>query len=145
MHLQDKSVGFYGSVPIVAGTVPIAVGAALAAKLDKSASISVAYLGDGAIEEGVVQESLNLASNVITHHICCGNNFFASHMHIDIRQKFSQTSRLAEVNGIQNYVVDGNDVVAVSEVMKTLSSDARRNSKPGFIEAVTFRWLGHVD
>ena len=61
MHLWDQPNGFYGSVPIVSGTVSLAVGAGLAAKLQNSEDISVAYLGDGAIEEGVVHESLNLA------------------------------------------------------------------------------------
>ena len=61
MHLWNQGVGFFGSVPIVAGTVALAVGAGLAAKLQKKADVAVAYLGDGAIEEGVVHESLNLA------------------------------------------------------------------------------------
>ena len=62
MHLIDKSNGFFGSVPIVAGTVPLATGAALSAKMKKNSQIAVSYFGDGAIEEGIVHESLNLAS-----------------------------------------------------------------------------------
>ena len=61
MHLFDDSIGFYGSVPIVAGTVPLAVGSALASKFKSDGLVSISYLGDGAIEEGVVHESLNLA------------------------------------------------------------------------------------
>ena len=61
MHLLDESVGFYGSVPIVSGTVPLAVGASLSAKLNDSNNIAVSYFGDGAVEEGVVHESMNLA------------------------------------------------------------------------------------
>ena len=61
MHLWDQPNGFYGSTPIVAGTVPLAVGAAIASKLQNKNDIGLAYLGDGAIEEGVVHESLNLA------------------------------------------------------------------------------------
>ena len=146
MHLQNRAVGFYGSVPIVAGTVPVAVGAALAVKLDQSDAIAVAYLGDGAMEEGVVHESLNLASVMNLPIIfVVENNFFASHMHIESRQIFAQTSRFAEANGIDSMVVDGNNVAAVSDAMHKLASNARENGKPGFIEAVTFRWLGHVD
>jgi len=146
MHLQNRSVGFYGSVPIVAGTVPVAVGSALAAKLDKSHAVAVAYLGDGAMEEGVVHECLNLAGVMNLPIIfVVENNFFASHMHIDSRQTFARTSRFAEVNGVDSMVVDGNDVAAVSNAMDVLVSNARKNRKPGFIEAVTFRWLGHVD
>ena len=58
---MNQPSGFYGSVPIVSGTVPLAVGAGLAAKLQGSDDIAVAYFGDGAIEEGVVHECLNLA------------------------------------------------------------------------------------
>ena len=61
MHLFDQSSGFYGSVPIVAGTVSLAVGAAMAAKMQGTNDIGVAYIGDGAVEEGVVHESFNLA------------------------------------------------------------------------------------
>jgi len=61
MHLWDQPNGFYGSVPIVSGTVSLAVGAALAAKMQGGGDVGVAYLGDGAVEEGVVHESLNLA------------------------------------------------------------------------------------
>ena len=61
MHLFDKESGFYGSVPIVAGTVSLAVGAAMAAKMQESNDIGLAYIGDGAVEEGVVHEALNLA------------------------------------------------------------------------------------
>ena len=61
MHMWDQPNGFYGSVPIVAGTVSLAVGAGLAAKMQKTGDIAVAYLGDGACEEGIVHESLNFA------------------------------------------------------------------------------------
>ena len=61
MHLFDQASGFYGSVPIVAGTVSLAVGAAMAAKMQGTKDIGLAYIGDGAVEEGVVHESLNLA------------------------------------------------------------------------------------
>ena len=61
MHLYDQPNGFYGSVPIVAGTVELAVCAAMAARLQRTNDIGVAYIGDGAVEEGVVHESLNLA------------------------------------------------------------------------------------
>ena len=63
MHLIDKSVGFYGSVPIVSGTVSLAVGTSLSTALKKSNNLTVIYLGDGATEEGVVHEALNFAKN----------------------------------------------------------------------------------
>ena len=146
MHMQDRQNGFYGSVPIVAGTVPLAVGAALAAKMDGNGDVAVAYLGDGAVEEGVVQESLNLAAimNVPVIFVV-ENNLFASHMHISLRQNHASTCRFADAHGLEYQLVDGNDIVKVSEAANSMIDAARHTGRPGFIEAVTYRWLGHVD
>lgn len=146
MHLWDESSGFYGSVPIVSGTVPIAVGAAMAAKLQKTDDVAVVYIGDGAIEEGVVHESLNLAKiqNAPVLFVI-ENNLFASHMHISLRQPSNKTSRFAIANHIPYKVVDGNDVIAVSNSAKKFIDNSRKGSGPSFLECVTYRWYGHVD
>ena len=146
MHLWDQSVGFYGSVPIVAGTVSLAVGAGIAARLQKTSDIAVAYFGDGACEEGVVHESLNLASIQKDPVLfVVENNLFASHMHISMRQPKESSARFAEANNIPYRVVDGNDVIAVAKAADELINDAREGKGPGFLEAVTYRWYGHVD
>lgn len=146
MHLWDQSVGFYGSVPIVAGTVSLAVGAGIAARLQNTSDIAVAYFGDGACEEGVVHESLNLASIQKDPVLfVVENNLFASHMHISMRQPKESASRFAEANNIPYRVVDGNDVIAVAKAANELINDAREGKGPGFLEAVTYRWYGHVD
>jgi len=146
MHLWDQSKGFYGSVPIVAGTVALAVGAGLAAKLQKTGDVAVAYMGDGAVEEGVVHESLNLAriQNIPVIFVI-ENNLFASHMHISIRQPSDATARFAVANDIPAKVIDGNDVIAVAEAAEEAVTRARAGGGPSFIEAVTYRWYGHVD
>lgn len=146
MHLCDLENGFYGSVPIVAGTVPLAVGAGLAAKMCKSEDIAVAYLGDGAIEEGVVHESLNMARMLKAPVLfAVENNLFASHMHISLRQPKDATARFSAANDIPYAVVDGNDVIAVRNAAAKLIEAARAGAGPGFLEAVTYRWYGHVD
>lgn len=146
MHLWDGPRGFYGSVPIVAGTVPLAVGAALAAKLTGVDDVGVSYLGDGAVEEGTVQESLNLARVLgVPVLFVVENNFFSSHMHIGLRQPSNATARFAQAHDISFSVVDGNDVVAVKNAARQLVEQARAGMGPGFLEAVTYRWLGHVD
>ena len=146
MHLWDQPNGFYGSVPIVSGTVPLAVGAALAAKLQGGGDVGVAYLGDGAVEEGVVHESLNLARMLKAPAIfVVENNLFASHMHISLRQPKESTARFAFANDIPYEIVDGNDVVKVRLAAARLIEHARSGHGPGFLEAVTYRWYGHVD
>ncbi|MGE0160035.1 MAG: thiamine pyrophosphate-dependent dehydrogenase E1 component subunit alpha [Gemmatimonadales bacterium] len=146
MHLWDVPHGFYGSVPIVAGTVPLAVGAAHAAKLQGRDDVGVCYFGDGAAEEGVVLESLNLASMLrVPVLFVAENNFFSSHLHIGFRVPFNSTARLAAVSDIQYKIVDGNDVLAVRRAAEELIRQARSEGRPAFLEAATFRWYGHVD
>ena len=146
MHLWDKSNGFYGSVPIVAGTVPIALGAGLAAKFDGLGDIAIAYMGDSAVEEGVVHESLNLASLLkIPIIFVVENNMFGSHMHISQRQPLYSAARFAVANGIESRVIDGNNIIEVINTSKELINNARNKNQPGFIEAFTYRWYGHVD
>ena len=146
MHLWDRPNGFYGSVPIVAGTVPLAVGAGLAAKMQGKTDIAVAYFGDGAIEEGVAHESFNLASHFkIPILFICENNFFSSHMHLSQRQPSQLMSRFAHANNIPSEVVDGNNVVEVNKIAQTQIKNIRDGKGPQFLEAVTFRHYGHVD
>lgn len=144
-HLYGRDSGFAESVPIVAATIPIAVGAALAAKLDGSDALAVSYFGDGAIEEGAAQESLNLAATMhLPVMFVCENNLFASHMHIKLRQPYDSTTRFAEAHAIPAVAVDGNDVVAVAKAAAIAVERARSNGGPSYIEAVTYRWRGHV-
>ena len=146
MHLWDQPNGFYGSVPIVAGTVPLAVGAGLAARLRGVDDIGVSYFGDGAVEEGGVQESMNLAKVLGAQVLfVVENNLFSSHMHITLRQPSNSTARFAVAQSIPCEVVDGNDVTAVTDATDRLVAGIRRGEGPAFLEAVTFRWLGHVD
>ncbi len=145
MHLYAPETGFHGSVPIVAGTVPVAVGAALAAKMDGSDSVAVPVFGDGACEEGGVHEALNMASIMKLPVIfVVENNLYSSHLDINLRQPFDSVARFAQAHGIETEVVDGNDVVATRLAMERLVTRARNGDGPGFLEAVTYRWRGHV-
>lgn len=145
MHIVSEAYGFGGSVPIVSATIPVAVGAGLAMKLSNSKSIAVSYFGDGTSEEGVLHESLNIASYYNLPVIfVCENNLFSSHMHISERQKFDSISRFADSHGIDFSVIDGNNIEKVMEVAKKAIELARSKRKPFFIEAITYRWKGHV-
>jgi acetoin:2,6-dichlorophenolindophenol oxidoreductase subunit alpha len=145
MHLYAPEVGFEGSVPIVGATIPISAGAALAAKFDGNGAVAVGYFGDGACEEGVFHETLNMASVMKLPMIfVCENNLYSSHLDIKLRQPTDSVARFAKSSSIAVEVVDGNDVVAIQRASQKLVQSARDGKGPGFLEAVTFRWRGHV-
>lgn len=145
MHLTARASGFYGSVPIVGATIPIAVGAGLAAKMDGRGDIAVSYFGDGATEEGSFHESLNLAVMLGAPVLfVCENNLFSSHLHIDLRQPRDSISRFADAHDIPFARVDGNDVVEISRVAGEAVTAMRAGGGPRFLECVTYRWRGHV-
>jgi acetoin:2,6-dichlorophenolindophenol oxidoreductase subunit alpha len=145
MHLYDANAGFHGSVPIVAATISIAVGAALAAKMDGNGAIAVTFFGDGAIEEGVLHESLNLASSqALPVLFVCENNLFSSHLDIELRQPGNRTARFADAHGIAAESVNGNDVSQVAISAREAIARIRGSSAPAFLELVTYRHRGHV-
>jgi len=145
MHLLDRANNFFGSVPIVGATIPIATGAALAAKMDAVGEIAVSYLGDGATEEGVFHESLNLASVFKLPAIyVVENNLYSSHLHISLRQPYDSVCRHAAAHGVAWQRVDGNDTVALALAAGNAIAAARAGAGPQLIEAVTYRWRGHV-
>ena len=145
MHICSPENGFIGSVPIVAATIPIAVGAGLTVKIKKSSALAVSYFGDGATEEGVFHESLNLASYYkLPVLFICENNLFSSHMHISQRQPFNSILRFAEPNGIQSAQVDGNNLLEMDRIANKAIVHIRNDNGPFIIEAVTYRFKGHV-
>lgn len=145
MHLFAKDVGFYGSVPIVAGTIPLAVGAGMAAKMDGKGDIAIAFFGDGACEEGVFHECLNIAANFkLPIAFVVENNLFSSHLDIHLRQPSDRIARFAEAAKMNCVTLDGNDVVTLMDEAGKLIDAARRGEGPCLIEAVTYRWRGHV-
>ena len=145
MHIIDNKNGFRGSVPIVGATIPIATGAGLAAKMDKTGDIAISYFGDGACEEGVLHESLNMASvmNLPVLYVC-ENNLFSSHLHIELRQPSNTTARFADAHRIKNNTVDGNDVVGMYKLLVKEITEMRNSSRPFYLETFTYRWRGHV-
>jgi len=121
------------------------VGAALAAKKDGNGDVAVAWFGDGATEEGVFHESLNLAAAwELPVLFVCENNLFSSHMHIRLRQPTDKVARFAEANCVSAETIDGNDVVKVASVAADMIGRARDGNGPAFLEAITYRWRGHV-
>jgi TPP-dependent pyruvate/acetoin dehydrogenase alpha subunit len=145
MHLLAAEQGILGTVPIVAGTVPLSVGAAMAYKMRRESNVAVAFFGDGTLEEGHVHESMNLAALYRLPVIfICENNLYSSHMHWTERRVSDNLDQAGEFHSIPSSRVDGNDVEAVYEAAAAAVARARSGEGPSFLECRTFRWRGHV-
>lgn len=145
MHLVDIKSGFIGSAPIVSGTIPLALGAALNSSLKNKKKITYVFFGDGACEEGVVHECFNLAKLYkLPIVFIIENNLFSSHLDLNFRQPSNKMSRFGDANLIKNFTVDGNDVVKISNIINTQSKFLKSGQGPILIECITYRWLGHV-
>ena len=145
MHLASPEVGLPGSSAIVAGTIPLAVGAALAFSTQKKDSVSVAFFGDGAANEGVWYESLNFASlKKLPVIFVCENNLYSTHMPISACLTDTRIYKKAELFKMPGVRIDGNNVVEVFKTAERAIEDARCGKGPTLIECMTYRWRGHV-
>lgn len=145
MHLIAPEVGLLGTVPLVAATIPIAVGAALASKLRGDKRVSVAFFGDGATEEGHFHEALNLAAVYRLPVIfVCENNLYSSHMYVLERQPEDNLYESGKAHGIPGIRLDGNDVLVVYQASVKAAERARSGDGPTLLEFRTYRWRGHV-
>jgi TPP-dependent pyruvate/acetoin dehydrogenase alpha subunit len=144
MHLMDPDVGMVMSVPIVSSGIPLAVGHALAFKIDKSKQISVSFFGDASMEEGVFHESLNFASlNSLPILFVCENNYYSVYTPLRDRQPSRCLSKLGEAHGIETLTVDGNNLFAVAKVARECINSMKQKSKPILLILDTYRYREH--
>lgn len=144
MHLISRECNFIGSAPIVAGTVSLAVGAALASKIRNDKKVTVSFFGDGATGEGVLYESLNFSAlKNLPIIFACENNLYSTHLPIKECRPNKPIFEIAKPFGITSFQVDGNDALKVYETTKE-AIDLCRNGHPVFIEFLTYRLRGHV-
>lgn len=145
MHLTSPDVGLPGSSAIVSGTIPLAVGAALAFSIQKKNGVSVAFFGDGAVNEGVFFESLNFASlKKLPVIFICENNLYSTHMPISACLANTDIYKMSEAFNISSVRIDGNNVMEVFETANKAINYARCGMGPTLIECMTYRWRGHV-
>ena len=146
MHVLITDKGYLASTPIVAGTISLAVGSALAATLTGDNRVTVSFFGDGATGEGALYESLNFAAlKKLPILFVCENNLYSTHMPIrECRPLAAPIHEIAKPFGISSSSVDGNDVLAVYESAKNAIEHCRRGNGPVFLEALTYRFRGHV-
>lgn len=145
MHLAAPDNGIFGTVPLVAATIPLAVGAALAAKLRGTDQVAVAFFGDGATDEGHFHESLNLAALYALPVIfVCENNIYSTHLTLKERRMKDNIVESAAYHGLAGVLVDGNDVTSVYRAAESAVARARSGGGPTLLECRTYRWRGHV-
>ena len=147
MHIADFGIGMLGANGIVAGGLPIAGGAAVAAQLEGGGKVVVLFFGDGATNEGEFHEVLNLASIwKLPLIFACENNGYGVNTPVKYATGLDHVSdRAAGGYGIPGVVVDGNDVEAVYEATKKAVADVRAGGGPVFLEFLTYRWRGHFE
>jgi pyruvate/2-oxoglutarate/acetoin dehydrogenase E1 component/TPP-dependent pyruvate/acetoin dehydrogenase alpha subunit len=144
MHIADVVHGNLGATGIVGGNIPVAVGAALAQKLQGTDRVVLCFFGDGASNTGNFHEALNMASlwNLPVVFVA-ENNMYAMSVPWAKASKLPNIADRACAYGIPGVVVDGMDVLAVRAEVARAVERARRGEGPTLIEAKTYRWFGH--
>jgi len=144
MHIADVDNGNLGANGIVGGGIPIAVGAALTAKMKKMDYVVLCYFGDGATNEGSFHESLNLASIwKLPVVFLCENNQYGMSGPVKEMVNITDLSQRSGAYGIPGVTIDGNDIFAVMNATDEAVKRARAGEGPTLIEAKTYRWKGH--
>jgi pyruvate dehydrogenase E1 component alpha subunit len=146
MHVSDPDCGILNANAIVGGGLPMAVGAAYAAHLQRRQTVTVAFFGDGAVAEGTFHESLTMAALwALPVVFACENNLYAEMSHISLHMKDPDVHHRAPAYGLAGRVVDGNDAVAVYEAASEAVERARAGGGPTLLECKTYRWRGHFE
>ena len=144
MHLFDASRRFYGGYAIVGGGLPVAVGLALADRMQQRRRVTACFFGDGAVAEGEFHESLNLAALwQLPVLFLCENNLYAMGTALSRHQAQTDIARKAESYGIPSSAVDGMDVLAVEEAARRAADQVRREGRPYLLELRTYRFRAH--
>ncbi len=144
MHLFDAQTNFYGGNAIVGGGLPLAVGMALADKMQNKPAVTCCFFGDGAVAEGVFHECMNLAA---LWHLpllfACENNLYAMGTRLDLAQSVTDLTKKAAAYAIPAAAVDGMDVLAAEAAARKAAAAVRAGNGPYFLEFRTYRFRAH--
>ncbi|HVC21591.1 MAG TPA: pyruvate dehydrogenase (acetyl-transferring) E1 component subunit alpha [Vicinamibacterales bacterium] len=144
MHLFDAATRFYGGNAIVGGGLPVAVGLALADRMQGRPRVTACFFGDGAVAEGEFHEAMNLASLwKLPVLFLCENNLYAMGTRIERAQAQVDLVRKAESYAMPADAVDGMDVMAVEAAARRAAEAVRQGSGPRFLECRTYRFRAH--
>lgn len=144
MHIFDKERRFYGGNAIVGAGLPLAVGLALADKMQGRDRVSACFFGEGAVAEGEFHESLNLAQLwQLPVLFVCENNLYAMGTALERSESEIDIHAKAASYGIASVAVDGMDVVAVEAAAFAATESIRKGRGPRFMECRTYRFRAH--
>jgi len=144
MHLFDRATRLFGGNAIVGGGLPLAVGLALAEKMQGSGRLTACFFGDGAVAEGAFHESMNLAALWrLPILFCCENNLYAMGTALERYESQTDLCVKAASYGMTATAADGMDVVAVHEAAKAAAARVRAGEGPVFLELRTYRFRAH--
>ncbi len=145
MHFLDPSLGLMGANGIVGAQVPHAAGMALAAKIRGEDKVAITFFGDGALYQGLLHETFNMAQKwklpVIFY---CENNRYSEMTPIARTSSVSDIYMFARAYGMESVQIDGNDVEVVYDTVRQAAARARAGEGPTFIEGITYRLAGHM-
>jgi TPP-dependent pyruvate/acetoin dehydrogenase alpha subunit len=144
MHIADMGLGHLGANAIVGGGIPAVVGAGLSSKRKRLGSVSVAFFGDGAMQQGSLYESMNMAAlwDLPVLFVCI-NNQYGMGTRVDQATRATDFENRAQAFGLDGRAVDGLDVEAVRQVAGEMI-DAARAGRPGFLTVSCYRFFGHA-
>jgi TPP-dependent pyruvate/acetoin dehydrogenase alpha subunit len=146
MHLVDVEHGLMGATGVVGGNIPMALGSALAARLGGGDQVAVVFFGDGAVQAGHFNESINLATLwELPVIFVCENNGFAEFTPRSAHTKVERVSDVVAPYGLTRETVDGNDVAAVTDSFGRFLAKARQGRGPLLLECLTYRLRGHYE
>lgn len=144
MHVGDASVGMLPAIAIVGGGLTIATGCGLAFKMRKTNNVAVAFMGDGATNEGDFHEAMNMAAIWdLPVVFVCENNLYGASTRINLVCKLENLADRAASYAMPSAICDGNDMLAVHECAAKAIERARSGGGPTFIECKTYRLGGH--
>jgi pyruvate dehydrogenase E1 component alpha subunit len=144
MHLFDASTRFYGGNAIVGGGLPLAVGLALADRMQRRERVSACFFGEGAVAEGEFHESLNLAALWrLPALFLCENNLYAMGTALARSESVTDLCLKASSYGLPAWPVDGMDVLAVEDAVRRAALAVRGGGGPAFLELRTYRFRAH--
>lgn len=144
MHLFDASTRFYGGNAIVGGGLPLAVGLALADRMNHRSRVTAVFFGEGAVAEGEFHESMNLAALWdLPVLFCCENNLYAMGTALERSESQTHLTLKAAAYEMPAWEVDGMDVEAVEEAARKAAESVRAGGGPHFLEFRTYRFRAH--